>query len=82
MSPVEKALAALGSPADVLERHGVTVRRRMALCPFHEDRIPSLSLFTGKDGRERWKCWSGCGHGDSLDLEARLSGRSVRELLR
>jgi hypothetical protein len=80
-SPLERARERLGTPADVLARHGVTVRRRMAVCPLHEDRTPSLSLYRGKDGRERWKC-HGCDRGgDALDLEAALSGRDVRDLI-
>lgn len=53
----------------------------MAVCLLHEDRTPSLSLYRGKDGRERWKC-HGCDRGgDALDLEAALSGRDVKDLI-
>jgi hypothetical protein len=81
-SPVEKAHERLGSPADVLARHGIRVRRNKALCPFHPDKTPSLSLYRdGPHGRAKWKCF-GCGEGgDAIDLEARLSGRSVREVI-
>lgn len=72
---VEEALARVGSPEEILQRHGVTVRRRVARCPFHEDRTPSLSLFTGRDGKDRWRC-HGCGvGGDALDLAERLGER-------
>jgi DNA primase len=72
----------VGSPAQVLERHGVQVRGRMACCPIHEDHTPSLSIFRGHDGVDRWRC-HGCGaHGDAIDLEAVLSGRSLSEVLR
>lgn len=81
-SPVEAALSRAGSPADVLRRHGVTVRGRMARCPFHPDKSPSLSLFKGTDGKERWRC-HGCDQGgDALDLTAALHGCDVRDLLR
>lgn len=40
-----------------------------------------MSLFKDRDGSERWEC-RGCGRfGDALDLEAALSGRSIRELI-
>jgi len=65
----------------VLARHGVNVRGRMAVCPLHEDRTASLSLYRGRDGKERWKC-HGCDQGgDALDLEAALSGRTIQDLV-
>jgi DNA primase len=78
---IEAALASLGTPANVLARHKVPVVRRMALCPFHEDHSRSLSLFTSKDGKQRWKCHAGCGSGDAIDLEAMFRGITVRQLL-
>ena len=82
MTAVEKVLDHLGSPADVLNHHGFRVRGRMARCPFHDDRDPSLSLFRGRDGKQRWKCHACNIYGDALDLEAMLSKRSVGEVLR
>lgn len=38
-------------------------------CPFHEDRNPSFNV---DPERSRWKCFAGCGSGDSADLVARL----------
>lgn len=79
-SPIERARERLGSPRDVLARHGVAVRRGMAQCPFHPDSTPSLSVFIGRDGKPRWRC-HGCRiGGDALDLEAALTGKSIREL--
>lgn len=79
-SAVESALERLGTPSDVLAHHGVQVRGRMARCPLHDDSSPSLSLYC-RDGKERWRC-HGCDQGgDALDLEAALSGRTVRDLL-
>jgi P4 family phage/plasmid primase-like protien len=49
--------------------------KAMALCPFHADTDPSLSidLSTGK-----WTCFGACKtHGDILDFEAKRQGRSV-----
>jgi hypothetical protein len=82
-SKLEAALARLGSPADVLARHGIKMRRREFFCPFHDDiRKPAGSLYRGRDGKERWKCHVCLIGGDALDLEARLSGRSIKDLLR
>lgn len=82
-SPVERALEQLGPPSDVLTAHGYRVRRRMSACPACDGghRTPCLSLFKGSDGRERWKCHSCQAGGDSLDLKAAITGRSIRELV-
>jgi len=78
---VERARERLGACTAVLERHSVTVRGRKALCPFHEDREPSLSLYE-RDGRSRFRC-HGCGvHGDALDLEALLTDSAVVDVVR
>ena len=82
MNRVARAHDRVGVPADVLERHGIKVVGRTARCPFHDDRTPSLSLFTGRDGKPRWRCFACDMGGDALDLEARLSGRTIAEVLR
>lgn len=38
--------------------------------PHHDDRSPSLSIFTGSDGVQRWKDFSSDSHGDCFDLVA------------
>lgn len=43
-----------------LAEHGAEFVRDKARCLFHEDRTPSASLYRGKDGYERLKCF-GCG---------------------
>lgn len=40
-------------------------------CPFHEDRNPSFSVFTGSNGNEFGKCFAGCFRGDVYDFYAR-----------
>jgi hypothetical protein len=82
-SRIEAALERLGSPADVLARHGIRVRSRMAPCPVHDGgyKTPCLSLYRGRDGKERWKCHSCDAGGDALDLEAALSGSDVKDLI-
>lgn len=79
---VEMALEKVGTCAQVLERHGSKVRGRKAICPFHAEKTPSLSLFEGKDGKSRFRCHGCDAHGDALDLEAHLSGESLRDTVR
>lgn len=43
----------------------------MALCCFHEDKTPSLSVNTEKGV---WYCHAGCGNGGLLDFEMKFSG--------
>lgn len=43
-----------------LAEHGAVFIRDKARCLFHEDRTPSASLYRGKDGYERLRCF-GCG---------------------
>lgn len=59
-------------------QYGVEVdsRGKMAHCPFHADRHPSLSFKSG-----RWHCFS-CGRGgDAVDLTAQLFGLTPVEAL-
>lgn len=51
------------------------------LCPFHEDRTPSLSVRLG-DGRGGWICFAGCGKGDLVGFHMRLKGLGFREAVR
>jgi hypothetical protein len=82
VSRIEAARARLGTPADVLRHHGYAVRGKKVFCPFHDDRhTPNLSLFRGTDGKERFRCWACGAQGDALDLEARLTGRTIAELI-
>lgn len=56
------------STIDAAERYGIEVKRNgKALCPFHNDRNPSL--FVADD---HYHCFA-CGeHGDSIDLVSKL----------
>ena len=36
-------------------------------CPLHDDRHPSFGV---RDGQ--WKCWAGCGYGDTIDFIQQL----------
>lgn len=77
---VDLALARLVDCETVLHRYGIAVRGRKALCPFHDERTPSMSLYTSK-GKSRVHC-HGCGwDGGVIDLEAGLSKRSSRDTI-
>lgn len=73
-------LARLGSPQDVLERHGFDPRRHRCLCPnpVHQDRRPgSLSFYTSRrTGKDRLHCHS-CGLDEDAIGVARLLGEPV-----
>jgi DNA primase len=48
----------------------------MARCPAHEDRAPSLSISSGRDGKVLVRCHAGC---DQHDVIAILRGRGLWE---
>ena len=60
----------------LLENAGVVVNRvestgwAMVVCPFHDDRSPSLAVNTRNGG---WRCFANCGSGSLLDLATRLA---------
>jgi hypothetical protein len=50
-----------------------------AVCPFHDDHDPSLYIWYGSDGEQRWWCQV-CGFGgDQIDLLRRLRGLGFSE---
>lgn len=54
-------------------------REFMACCPLHREKTPSFSIFTAKDGAERFMCF-GCGeNGDVVDFVRALHGVSLPE---
>ncbi|MEN9021841.1 MAG: CHC2 zinc finger domain-containing protein [Verrucomicrobiales bacterium] len=69
------------SPVEVASRHNLEPRRQgsswLALCPFHEEKTPSFNLYA-----DHAYCY-GCGwSGDSIALEAELSGLSFQDTCR
>jgi hypothetical protein len=56
--------------------------KKSACCPFHEDSAASFGLYVGEDGQERWKCFAGCGQGDSIDFLAKARGLSNADAYR
>lgn len=73
-----EAVKAATDLAALVEESGVEVTRSgTAVCPFHEDRRPSLSVRAG-----RWRCF-GCGaHGDAFDWAERFYGLDTAGALR
>lgn len=60
-----------------LETAGIRLVRDKGLCPFHNDKTPSLSI-----KGERWRCW-GCGScGDVIDFTAKYYGLDMRGAIR
>lgn len=58
------------SAESAARRYGLVFDRRgWAVCPFHQDKHPSMSFRAG-----RFRCWACNASGDSVDLAARLFG--------
>jgi len=53
----------------VAERLGLKVKMHKSLCPFHEDRHPSLSF---DRRRNMFKCWACGASGDTIDLAMKV----------
>ena len=51
--------------------YGLTIQRGKALCPFHNDKHPSLSF-----RKQRFRCWACGASGSAIDLTAQLLGIS------
>jgi hypothetical protein len=59
-------------------RRGERGKNRWWLCPFHDDRNPSLSVTPGKPW---WRCWT-CGErGDAAKFVMRYEGKSFPEAI-
>ena len=55
-----------------LRRNGAD--RWSGLCPFHREKTPSFTIYSGRDGAQRYKCW-GCGEsGDLFDYWQKTQG--------
>jgi hypothetical protein len=72
VTPLEHAKQSLPLP-DLLSRIGLgSHAKTSAKCPFHEDKRNSFSVFPTSKGGWGWKCHSGCGGGDEIDLIAKF----------
>ena len=47
--------------SDVLEHYGIEIKRNKALCPFHNDRNPSMHVYA-----ENYHCFTCGAHGDQI----------------
>ncbi len=54
--------------------------KKSALCPFHEDKHASFSIFQ-KNGGWLWKCHAGCSHGDGVTYLEKRFGLSRGEAI-
>lgn len=65
---------------DVLERYGYkTDRNGFICCPFHNEKTPSMKIYSGDRG---YNCF-GCGeHGDVITFIQKLFGLSFQDTLR
>lgn len=60
----------VGSVVDLKKRG----REWSGLCPFHSESTPSFTVYYGKDGKGRFRCF-GCGaHGDEYDFVCQTQG--------
>jgi hypothetical protein len=76
------AAEAFGTVTQILARYGHPPNSKgQVRCPFHDDKSPSFSVKATSKG-ERWRCWAGCGGGDSIALEAMFQGVDSKEICR
>ncbi|RKF22623.1 hypothetical protein D6851_05240 [Altericroceibacterium spongiae] len=68
-SDIVAVATALGLQVDRKES-----RPRKALCPFHDDRNPSLNLYQRAHERDNFHCFACGAHGDVLSLVQRRNG--------
>ena len=62
---------------DVVRFYGATVSHEMCLCPFHNEKAPSMKLY-----EKNFYCF-GCGeHGDVIDFTAKIFGISSVEAVK
>lgn len=54
----------------------------VGLCPFHADNRPSLTIYSGRDGTQRYRCFA-CGAGDDvIDFVAAIEGCTPSEAVK
>jgi DNA primase catalytic core len=73
--------------AAVAERLGMRLERPgsdipLALCPFHDDRSPSLHLYRNRGSSNGFYCFVCCSHGDAFDLVAKHKGLQFRDAVK
>lgn len=73
------------SLSDLAHAEGVTLQKNgnewEGCCPFHQEDTPSFTIFTGKDGVERFFCFGCNERGDVIDFIEKLKGVSKRDAI-
>lgn len=70
MTDVFREIRERVSAEDAARRYGLTFDRKgWAVCPFHQDKHPSMSFRAG-----RFRCWACQASGDAIDFTGRLLG--------
>ena len=69
---------------DILQSYGSTLKSKglnsfMALCPFHDDKNPSLSITQRDDGVWLWHCFACRFGGTVIDFVMRKENLSLQE---
>lgn len=61
----------------------IEIRKRggeyVGLCPFHADSDPSLTIYPGRDGLWRYRCFACGAHGDVVDWIREIEGCDAKE---
>lgn len=66
------------------ENRGIKMKQKgkdhMGLCPFHKEKTPSFSIYTGDDGCHHYQCF-GCGEsGDAVSFISKMDSKSSVEV--
>jgi len=82
MSTIAEAKQALPLPL-LMQRLGLNAHaKKIARCPFHEDRHSSFSVWSNNASGWRWKCHAGCGEGDEVTLIEKQRGVANGEAIK
>jgi len=72
--------------SDEARRHGVSLQHDgnefVACCPFHAEHTPSFTIFTGRDGIQRFQCFGCDAAGDVIDFIQGIKGVGKREAIK
>ena len=84
MSDIERLRREVSLP-DLAMDHGVALQKNgtewEGCCPFHNEHTPSFTIFTGKDGTERFFCFGCNEQGDVVDFVMKLKGVDTRQAI-
>jgi hypothetical protein len=64
------------NPIEYYKSRGFVLNGRNVKCPFHDDKVPSMSIDRGTG---LWFCHSGCGGGNIIQFESRLKGIDTKQ---